>query len=131
MLQLSEYPVLALSGKIGGSGTVRAGQRPLARARFGSWLSGNFREGLAIDPVITQQLGREHPLARYLDDFLADLANSDASRHTPCAPTAAATSCKPPASRSLVPLFVPLSVIPLSGGSQAGGKRDVLEGRLI
>ncbi len=27
-----------------------------------------------MDPVIAEQLGREHPLARYLDDFLADLA---------------------------------------------------------
>jgi integrase/recombinase XerC/integrase/recombinase XerD len=35
-----------------------------------------------MDPVITEQLGREHPLARYLDDFLADLANAGASRHT-------------------------------------------------
>jgi hypothetical protein len=33
-----------------------------------------------MDPVITEQIGREHPLARYLDDFLADLANAGASR---------------------------------------------------
>ena len=31
---------------------------------------------------MTGQLGREHPLARHLDDFLADLANAGASRHT-------------------------------------------------
>ncbi len=35
-----------------------------------------------MDPVIAGRLGREHPLARYLDDFLADLANAGASRHT-------------------------------------------------
>jgi integrase/recombinase XerD len=34
-----------------------------------------------MDPVITEQLSREHPLARYLDEFLADLANAGASRH--------------------------------------------------
>ena len=35
-----------------------------------------------MDPVITGQLGREPPLVRYLGDFLADLANAGASRHT-------------------------------------------------
>ncbi|WP_206061318.1 site-specific integrase [Nonomuraea basaltis] len=35
-----------------------------------------------VDPVITEQLGRTHPLARHLDDFLTDLANAGASAHT-------------------------------------------------
>jgi integrase/recombinase XerC/integrase/recombinase XerD len=35
-----------------------------------------------MDPVITGQLGREHPVARNLDDFLTDLASTGASRHT-------------------------------------------------
>ncbi|MEU6719520.1 site-specific integrase [Nonomuraea sp. NPDC046802] len=35
-----------------------------------------------LDPVIAEQLGRAHPLARHLDDFLADLANAGASAHT-------------------------------------------------
>jgi hypothetical protein len=51
---------------------ARAGAEDPRREPFASWLSGNLREG-GMDPVITGQLGREHPLARYLDDFLADL----------------------------------------------------------
>ncbi|MFC6581404.1 tyrosine-type recombinase/integrase [Planomonospora parontospora] len=35
-----------------------------------------------MDPVIAEQLGRAHPLARHLDDFLTDLANAGASAHT-------------------------------------------------
>jgi integrase/recombinase XerC/integrase/recombinase XerD len=35
-----------------------------------------------MDPVIAEQLGRTHPLARHLDDFLTDLANAGASVHT-------------------------------------------------
>ncbi|MBT2225152.1 hypothetical protein [Nonomuraea sp. NEAU-A123] len=35
-----------------------------------------------MDPVIAEQLGRAHPLARHLDDFLTDLANFGASPHT-------------------------------------------------
>jgi integrase/recombinase XerD len=35
-----------------------------------------------VDPVISEQLGRTHPLAAYLDDFLTDLANTNASAHT-------------------------------------------------
>jgi hypothetical protein len=41
-----------------------------------------------MDPVIAEQLGRAHPLARHLDDFLTDLANAGTSPHTG-APTAA------------------------------------------
>ena len=35
-----------------------------------------------MDPVIAEQLGRGHPLARHLDDFLTDLANAGTSPHT-------------------------------------------------
>jgi hypothetical protein len=63
---------------------VRAGAEAARREPFASWLSGNLREG-GMDPVLAGQPGREHPLARYLDDFLADLANAGASRHTLCA----------------------------------------------
>jgi hypothetical protein len=35
-----------------------------------------------MDLVITVQLGRSHPLARHLDDFLTDLADAGASVHT-------------------------------------------------
>ncbi|MEU6729334.1 hypothetical protein ABZ917_37005 [Nonomuraea wenchangensis] len=35
-----------------------------------------------MDPVIVEQLGHSHPLARHLDDFLTDLANACASVHT-------------------------------------------------
>ncbi|MFD1939660.1 site-specific integrase [Nonomuraea mangrovi] len=35
-----------------------------------------------MDPVIVEQLGRAHPLAAHLDDFLTDLANAGASPHT-------------------------------------------------
>jgi integrase/recombinase XerC/integrase/recombinase XerD len=35
-----------------------------------------------MDPVIAEQLGRAHPLARHLDDFLTDLANAGASAYT-------------------------------------------------
>ncbi|MEU4546845.1 tyrosine-type recombinase/integrase, partial [Nonomuraea dietziae] len=35
-----------------------------------------------MDPVIAEQLGRAHPLARHLDDFLTDLANAGTSPHT-------------------------------------------------
>ncbi|MFI7470600.1 tyrosine-type recombinase/integrase [Nonomuraea sp. NPDC049646] len=35
-----------------------------------------------MDPVIAEQLGRAHSLARHLDDFLTDLANAGASAHT-------------------------------------------------
>jgi hypothetical protein len=38
--------------------------------------------GGGMDRVSGDQLGREHPLARYLDVFLADLANAGASHHT-------------------------------------------------
>jgi hypothetical protein len=55
------------------------------RGRFVSRLSGYFAyegRGGGVDPVIAGQLGREHPLAGPLDDFLADLANTGASAHT-------------------------------------------------
>jgi integrase/recombinase XerD len=35
-----------------------------------------------MGPVIVEQLGRSHPLAAHLDDFLTDLANAGASPHT-------------------------------------------------
>lgn len=35
-----------------------------------------------MDPVIAEQLGRDHELARHLDDFLTDQRNAGASRHT-------------------------------------------------
>ncbi|MEV5576892.1 site-specific integrase [Spirillospora sp. NPDC052269] len=35
-----------------------------------------------MDPVIAEQLGRDHPLAQYLDDFLTDQKNANASTHT-------------------------------------------------
>ena len=35
-----------------------------------------------MDPVIVEQLGREHPLVRHLGDFLTDLANAGSSQHT-------------------------------------------------
>ncbi|MCK2215259.1 tyrosine-type recombinase/integrase [Actinomadura sp. ATCC 31491] len=35
-----------------------------------------------MDPVIAEQLGRSHPLAAHLDDFLTDLANAGRSTHT-------------------------------------------------
>ncbi|WP_345580512.1 site-specific integrase [Nonomuraea rosea] len=35
-----------------------------------------------VDPVIAEQLGRSHPLAAHLDDFLTDLANAGKSAHT-------------------------------------------------
>ncbi|MFI7153491.1 tyrosine-type recombinase/integrase [Nonomuraea sp. NPDC050022] len=35
-----------------------------------------------MDPVIVEQLGRAHPLAAHLNDFLTDLANAGASAHT-------------------------------------------------
>ncbi|MEW9551208.1 hypothetical protein [Nonomuraea sp. NPDC050783] len=35
-----------------------------------------------MDPVIVEQLGRSHPLARHLDDFLTDLANAGKSPPT-------------------------------------------------
>ncbi|MEU7745523.1 hypothetical protein [Nonomuraea sp. NPDC049158] len=36
----------------------------------------------AVDPVIIEQLGHDHPLARHLDDFLTDLKNAGKSPHT-------------------------------------------------
>jgi integrase/recombinase XerD len=35
-----------------------------------------------MDPVIVEQLGREHPLARHLGDFLTDQKNANASANT-------------------------------------------------
>jgi integrase/recombinase XerC/integrase/recombinase XerD len=35
-----------------------------------------------MDPVIVDDLGRAHPLARHSDDFLTGLANAGASPHT-------------------------------------------------
>ncbi|MCP2353583.1 site-specific recombinase XerD [Nonomuraea thailandensis] len=35
-----------------------------------------------MDPIIAEQLGRTHPLAAHLDDFLTDLANAGRSAHT-------------------------------------------------
>jgi integrase/recombinase XerC/integrase/recombinase XerD len=35
-----------------------------------------------VDPVLIDRLGREHPLARHLDDFLTDLDNAESSPHT-------------------------------------------------
>ena len=56
----------------------------LQRGRFDSRLSGNRANGRArvVDPMIVEQLGKEHPLARHLDDFLIDAKNANASRHT-------------------------------------------------
>jgi hypothetical protein len=42
---------------------------------------------VGMDPVIREHLGPGHPLARHVEDFLTDLANTNASG-TPCAPTA-------------------------------------------
>jgi Phage integrase, N-terminal SAM-like domain len=39
-------------------------------------------EGGGMDPVLIEHLGRTHPLARHLDDFLTDLANAGSSTHT-------------------------------------------------
>src|SRR5712691_13471211 len=36
----------------------------------------------AVDPVVLQELGRAHPLARHVGDFLTDLANASVSGHT-------------------------------------------------
>jgi integrase/recombinase XerD len=36
----------------------------------------------AMDPAVTGELGRAHPLAQYIGDFLTDLANVGASGHT-------------------------------------------------
>jgi integrase/recombinase XerD len=38
--------------------------------------------GTAVDPVLIEQLGREHALARQVDDFLTDLSNAGAAAHT-------------------------------------------------
>lgn len=38
-----------------------------------------------MDPVISEHLGRAHPLAAHLDDFLTDLASTNASSHALCA----------------------------------------------
>jgi hypothetical protein len=56
----------------------------LQRGRFDSRLSGNRANGRArvVDPMIVEQLGKEHPLARHLDDFLIDAKNANASWHT-------------------------------------------------
>ncbi len=35
-----------------------------------------------MDPVVLQELGRAHPLARHVGDFLTDLANASVSGHT-------------------------------------------------
>lgn len=35
-----------------------------------------------MDPVIVEHLGKDHPLARHLDDFLTDRKNAGASPHT-------------------------------------------------
>jgi integrase/recombinase XerC/integrase/recombinase XerD len=50
--------------------------------RFDSWLSGNIKDEVGMDPVIREHLGAAHPLARHVDDFLTDLANTNASAHT-------------------------------------------------
>ncbi|MFB4284345.1 hypothetical protein ACBJ59_54335 [Nonomuraea sp. MTCD27] len=65
------------------AGWVLATTIGAAAARV-SGLSGNSADDGAyrMDPVIAEQLGRAHPLARHLDDFLTDLANAGASAHT-------------------------------------------------
>jgi integrase/recombinase XerD len=35
-----------------------------------------------MDPVVTEQLGAQHPLARHIGDFLTDLSNTNASAQT-------------------------------------------------
>jgi integrase/recombinase XerC/integrase/recombinase XerD len=35
-----------------------------------------------MDPVVTEQLGAQHPLARHIGDFLTDLSNANASAQT-------------------------------------------------
>jgi integrase/recombinase XerD len=35
-----------------------------------------------MDPVVTEHLGPEHPLARHIGDFLTDLSNANSSRQT-------------------------------------------------
>ena len=36
----------------------------------------------AVDPMVIEELGSAHPLARHIGDFLTDLANAAASAHT-------------------------------------------------
>ena len=36
----------------------------------------------AVDPMVIEELGSAHPLARHIGDFLTDLANAGASAHT-------------------------------------------------
>jgi integrase/recombinase XerC/integrase/recombinase XerD len=44
--------------------------------QLGAW------EGEDVDPVIVEHLGKDHSLARHLDDFLTDRKNAGASPHT-------------------------------------------------
>jgi len=63
---------------------VRAGQRPSGESGsipgyLATWhIAGGWA---AVDPVI-EQLGQAHLLAWHIGDFLTDLANANASRHT-------------------------------------------------
>jgi integrase/recombinase XerC/integrase/recombinase XerD len=65
-------------------GFARAGPpSPGAQASFPGYLATRrMVEAHRMDPVIAEQLGRTHPLARHLDDFLTDLANAGRSAHT-------------------------------------------------
>jgi hypothetical protein len=72
------FPVRALTGV--GPGPANWADI-VRRGRFDSWLSGNLEDG-GVDPVVTGQLGSEHPLARHLGDFLTDLSNANASGQT-------------------------------------------------
>ncbi|MET9243017.1 tyrosine-type recombinase/integrase [Nonomuraea sp. NPDC003709] len=76
------YP--SLSGKIAITGGTRAGRPSLgAQASFSGYLATwRMVEAGTVDPVIAEQLGRAHPLAAHLNDFLTDLANAGASAHT-------------------------------------------------
>jgi hypothetical protein len=50
-----------------------------------------------MDPVVIEQLGVAHPLARHVGDFLADLANANASAPTEatCSSSALTTTARP------------------------------------
>jgi transposase len=63
---------------------ARAGAPPPgADASFPGYLATRRIEEVGtVDPVIAEQLGRTHPLARHLDHFLTDLANAGTSAHT-------------------------------------------------
>jgi hypothetical protein len=48
-----------------------------------------------MDPVITEQVSREHSLARNLDDFLAELANAGRLPSHPARPRSSGEGGRP------------------------------------